>query len=95
MFDDILDNPYRMGALLIGAYWAWRNILGGGDQPQPQPPAPPPPPPQPDPPAPPVGAISRADAMKAADTLAAFFEQSKNAEGKQSLSGVVNQIWGM
>ena len=95
MFDDMLDNPWRMGALLIGAYWAWRNILGGGNQPQPQPPQPPPPPPQPDPPPPqPTGSVSRSQAMQAADVLASYLTQAGSESGKADLVKVVNAIWG-
>ena len=90
MFDDILDNPWRAGALLVGAYWAWRNILGGGNQPQPQPPAP-----QPEPPSPqPAGAVSRTQAMQAADVLASYLTQSGSESGKADLAKVVNAIWG-
>ena len=86
MFDDMLDNPWRMGALLIGAYWAWRNILGGNNQPQPQPPAPPPPQP--------TGSISRTQAMQAADVLASYLSQAGSDAGRADLAKVVNAIWG-
>ncbi|MFN7722303.1 MAG: hypothetical protein ACK5PD_12840 [Pirellulaceae bacterium] len=89
MFDDILDNPWRMGALLIGAYWAWRNILGSGNQPQPQPPAPQPPP-EPSPSA----SVSRSQAMQAADVLASYLAQAGSESGKADLAKVVNAIWG-
>ena len=87
MFDELLNNPWRAGALLIGAYWAWRNILGGGNQPQSQPH---PPQPQPDPSA----SVSRSQAMQAADVLASYLAQSKNDAGKADLAKVVNAIWG-
>jgi hypothetical protein len=87
MFDDILNNPWRAGALLIGAYWAWRNILGGGNQPQPQPPAP-----QPEPS--PSASVSRSQAMQAADVLASYLTQTGSESGKADLAKVVNAIWG-
>lgn len=87
MFDDILSNPWRAGALLIGAYWAWRNILGGGNQPQP-------PAPQPQPEPSPSASVSRSQAMQAADVLASYLTQSKNDAGKADLAKVVNAIWG-
>ena len=89
MFDDILNNPWRAGALLVGAYWAWRNILGGGNQPQPQPPAP-----QPQPEPSPSASVSRSQAMQAADVLASYLTQSGNESGKADLAKVVNAIWG-
>ena len=91
MFDDILSNPWRAGALLVGAYWAWRNILGGSNQPQPQPPAPQP---QPEPPPQPTGAVSRSQAMQAADVLASYLTQAGSESGKADLAKVVNAIWG-
>ena len=89
MFDDILNNPWRAGALLVGAYWAWRNILGGNSQPQPQPPSP-----QPEPSPQPTGAVSRSQAMQAADVLASYLTQAGNESGKADLAKVVNAIWG-
>ncbi len=89
MFDELLNNPWRAGALLIGAYWAWRNILGGGNQPQPQPPAP-----QPQPKPSPSASVSRSQAMQAADVLASYLTQAGNESGKADLAKVVNAIWG-
>ena len=87
MFDDILSNPWRAGALLIGAYWAWRNILGGGNQPQP-------PAPQPQPEPSPSASVSRSQAMQAADVLASYLTQTGSESGKADLAKVVNAIWG-
>ena len=87
MFDELLNNPWRAGALLIGAYWAWRNILGGGNQPQPQPPAP-----QPEPSL--SASVSRSQAMQAADVLASYLTQTGSESGKADLAKVVNAIWG-
>jgi hypothetical protein len=93
MWDDVINNPWRAGALLIGAYWAWRNILGGNSQPQPAPPPPVPPEP-PEPPPTPVGSISRLQAMDAADTLASYLAQQKIDQAKPKLAEVVSSIWG-
>lgn len=87
MFDELLNNPWRAGALLIGAYWAWRNILGGNSQPQP-------PAPQPQPEPSPSASVSRSQAMQAADVLASYLSQAGSESGKADLAKVVNAIWG-
>ena len=87
MFDELLNNPWRAGALLVGAYWAWRNILGGNNQPQP-------PAPQPQPEPSPSASVSRSQAMQAADVLASYLTQTGSESGKADLAKVVNAIWG-